>query len=326
MRISIVEPHLEIFGGIRRILELSNRLVRAGDEVTIFTPQGKPADWMECAAEVRADAEFLAAEHEVVLYNDPTRRDYELVKKARADLKVYYVLELYETSMLTGFQPLLRLPRFHRTRYLRKALLAGHLILVNATWMKEWLSRNMNLESVLLLGGVNTDVFHPAEVARDPSRFRVLCSGDPRPRKGTATVRRAVEIARRQHPEIELDTYHGKGIPQESMAETYGAADLFVEASRQAGWNNPVAEAMACKVPVICTDIGGVRDFAFHQETALLVPFGHPDALARAIARMKEDLDLRRRLAARAYEHILGFRWDESAARLRKLLAEALGR
>lgn len=69
-----------------------------------------------------------------------------------------------------------------------------------------------------------------------------------------------------------MDTYCGKGISQEKMAEKYSSADIFVEASWQAGWNNPVAEAMACKVPVVCTDIGGVKDFAFHEKTALLVP------------------------------------------------------
>jgi hypothetical protein len=53
MRVAFVEPHLKLFGGIRRILELSNRLTDRGVEVTVFHPAGTPCEWMECRAPVR---------------------------------------------------------------------------------------------------------------------------------------------------------------------------------------------------------------------------------------------------------------------------------
>lgn len=324
MRIAFVEPHLGLFGGIRRIVELSNRLTRRGNEVTIYHPRGTPCEWMECEAAVRPSAECLAGSHDVVIYNDPNPQDFDLVRRARARLKVFFVLELYETLLLVGFHPSIYRPRHQRTRFMRKSLRASHVKLTNATWLTEWLRDRMNLKSHLVIGGINREMFYPVDVPRSLGSWRVLCSGDPRERKGTATIEQAVAIAQRTESRITLDRYHGRGVPQAEMARTYSAADLFVEASWQAGWNNPVVEAMACGVPVVCSDIGGVRDFAYHERTALLVPPRDPEETARAILRMKRDDALRLGLRDRALEHVGRFDWDESAERMETVLAHEL--
>ena len=323
MKVAFVEPHLGLFGGIRRILELSNRLTDRGVEVTVFHPAGTPCDWMPCRARVSPSERLLDEPHDVVIYNDPNPEDFALVRRAPARLRVFYVLELYETTLLPGFHPLIYRPRHQRTLYMKRSLKAGYLLLTNATWLSTFLRDRMGLDSTLLLGGVNREMFHPREREAN-DHFRILCSGDPRPRKGTGGIRAAVDLARRERSDIELETYHGRGVPQHAMAEVYGAADLFIEASSQAGWNNPAAEALACRVPLICTDIGGVRDFAFHEQTALLVPPGDVPALAAAILRMAQDAGLRERLAAAGLETIGRFDWDRSADQLIEILEHSL--
>lgn len=320
MKISFVEPHLKIYGGIRRIIELANRLTERGHNVTIFHSDGSPCEWMKCTAKIKSYDELLKEEHDVIIFNDPNPIDYNLVKKAKAKLKVFYVLELYNKQLLKGFNPKIYLPQNRRMLILKKCLRSPYLKLSNATWEKKWLKENMNIDSKLLVGGVNTEIFYPVEVEKNPDEIRILCSGDPRERKGTKTILEAVEIARKEIPRIVLDTYHGKGIPQEKMAEKYCSADIFVEGSWHAGWNNPVAEAMACKVPVVCTDIGGVQDFAFHERTALLVPPKNPEAMAAAILRLVRDEKLRETLRENAYQHIRQFDWDKSARRLEEIL------
>jgi glycosyltransferase involved in cell wall biosynthesis len=293
------------------VLEFSNRWVDRGESVVIYHPSGETCTWMPCRAEVRRLADLRGAEHDVLIFNNPP--DYRHVRSATAHLKVFYILELYDHDRLLRFDPKIFWPRKGRMLALKRCLQMPWLMVANATWIQAWLRENMGLETRLQLGGVNRELFHPVE-RRVPADggFRILCSGDPREHKGAATVREAVDEVARSHA-VALDTYHGKGIPQQDMAAVYAGADLFVDAQWHAGWNNPVIEAMACGAPVVCSDIGGVRDFAFHERTALLAPPRDAGAFARAITRMIEDPALRARLAAGALAEIGRFDWDRAA-------------
>ncbi|MCB2200605.1 glycosyltransferase family 4 protein [bacterium] len=327
MKVSFIEPQLGVFGGIRRVLEYSNRLTERGYDVTIYHSDGEKPTWMPCLADTRPIAQALEDEHDVLIFNDPLPGDYWTARRARAKAKVYFTLELFHMNLLRGFSLLLFHPKatYTRTLFLRKAF-RGHFVLwVNASWEKEWLKKHLGLESDLLLGGVNFDLFHPVEVKRNPDEFRVLISGDHRQRKGTSEVLAALEQVREKIPGLVIESYHGKGYPQEKMAEVYCRADLFVDGQWQAGWNNPVVEAMACGTPVVCTDIGGVQDFATHEKTALLTPIKDADAMAQAILRMAHDSELREQLRSNALEQISTFQWnlavDHMEAQLKKVLA-----
>jgi glycosyltransferase involved in cell wall biosynthesis len=320
VKISFLEPHLGVFGGIRRVIELSNHLTMRGHQVTIYHSDGSPCKWMKCVASTRSRQEVLDTEHDVLIFNDPNPIDFALAKKARASLKVYYVLELYDTSLLVGIHPKICMPSTQRTLFVRAFLRSPYLKLVNATWLAEWLASNMNIYARPVVGAVNTDMFHPVPVEKRDDVIQILCSGDPRRRKGTETVLQAFEIARAQEPRLRLDTYFNQGIPQEEMAGKYCSADIFVDAQLQGGWNNPVAEAMACGVPVVCTDIGAVQDFACHGHTALVVPCKEPSSMASAILRLVREQGLAEGIAERAYQHIAQFTWNRSAADLEMIL------
>ncbi len=325
MKIAFVEPHLGVYGGIRRILEFSNRFVDRGEDVTIFHPTGAPCAWMPCRARVSPTAELFASDFDAIVYNDPP--DYRLVRRARAPLKVFYILELYDKDRLREWNPKIYWPRKGRMLALKRSLQMPFLMVANATWIQRWLADYLSLESELILGGVNRELFHPVPgVRHDERAFTILCSGDAREHKGTATVVDAVERVRRAHPEVVLATYHGRGIAQADMAAVYARADLFVDAQWHAGWNNPVIEAMACGTPVVCSDIGGVQDFAFQERTALLAPPRDAGAFAAAIARMIESPELRATLAANALRGVDRFDWDAAVERFLDLLYRKSGR
>jgi glycosyltransferase involved in cell wall biosynthesis len=73
--------------------------------------------------------------------------------------------------------------------------------------------------------------------------------------------------------------------------------DVSTLASIAEGFPNVVIEAMAAGVPVVATDVGGVRDAVRDGETGLLVPSRDPAALAAALGRVVDDAALRARLA-----------------------------
>ena len=90
------------------------------------------------------------------------------------------------------------------------------------------------------------------------------------------------------------------------------------------GWGITVVEANALGVPVVATDVPGLRDAVRHGETGLLVPDGPPEVLVRrlaeAIAELLGDEALASRLSAGALAWARRFDWDSSAA----IMAEAV--
>jgi glycosyltransferase involved in cell wall biosynthesis len=71
---------------------------------------------------------------------------------------------------------------------------------------------------------------------------------------------------------------------------------------------------------VVCSDIGGVADFAFHERTALVAAPRDADGFASAIARMIESPALRAALAANALREVGRFDWEAAVERFLSLL------
>ncbi|HEY4246637.1 MAG TPA: glycosyltransferase [Lacunisphaera sp.] len=153
--------------------------------------------------------------------------------------------------------------------------------------------------------GVDPEVFHP-KAAPYPLKtrkgFKFLFVGETSPRRGFDTLlgayvgtfsrkddvclvvkdmdcedyyaklglRRVVEECRKNplSPEIEYITTM---LPDADLAGLYTACDCFVQPHRTASSGLAVMEAMACDLPVIATNFGGVKDFAT-SETAYLIP------------------------------------------------------
>jgi glycosyltransferase involved in cell wall biosynthesis len=84
----------------------------------------------------------------------------------------------------------------------------------------------------------------------------------------------------------------------------YAAADLFVLPSHSEGSPNVLLEAMAARLPIVATAVGGIPEIVTGDEHALLVPPRQPDALARAIERMLDSPELAARLVEAAAARI----------------------
>ncbi|HUU33428.1 MAG TPA: glycosyltransferase, partial [Vicinamibacterales bacterium] len=74
---------------------------------------------------------------------------------------------------------------------------------------------------------------------------------------------------------------------------------LLTNAARHAeGCSNSLLEYMACSLPVVCTDSGGNREVVEDGVTGFVAPPGDPQAVARALRRLREDAELRQRMGA----------------------------
>jgi glycosyltransferase involved in cell wall biosynthesis len=87
----------------------------------------------------------------------------------------------------------------------------------------------------------------------------------------------------------------------DNVPALYSACDLCVCPSFIEGGLSQVAlEAMAMRLPVIASDLIGVREIASPGETGLLVPPRDPEALARAILSVARDRAWGRQMGLRA--------------------------
>ena len=81
----------------------------------------------------------------------------------------------------------------------------------------------------------------------------------------------------------------------------YAASDVLALPSHSEGSPYVLLEAMAARLPVVATAVGGVPEMVEDEESALLVPARDARAMAEALARVLTDKELSGRLAANAF-------------------------
>jgi colanic acid/amylovoran biosynthesis glycosyltransferase len=108
------------------------------------------------------------------------------------------------------------------------------------------------------------------------------------------------------------DRVHFVGeVPQVRLAEMMGDASVFVLASvivqrygKRDVIPNVLVEALASRVPVVASDVGGVRELVRDRQTGRLVSPGRPAALAAVIGELLRDPAQRERLGASGQRYV----------------------
>jgi glycosyltransferase involved in cell wall biosynthesis len=103
------------------------------------------------------------------------------------------------------------------------------------------------------------------------------------------------------------------------LMDLYRACNAFLHVSWTEGLPQVLLEAFAGGVPVVATDVGGVREAT--GDAALLVPPGDADAAATALGRLEADPELRERLVERGLERVRGLTLEAESAKVAEFLA-----
>jgi glycosyltransferase involved in cell wall biosynthesis len=180
---------------------------------------------------------------------------------------------------------------------------------------------------------VDLERFRPA---LHPSRRQVahiVVTRNLEPIYDIPTALRAVALLRQQIPEVRV-TIAGKGpelerlqrlrdslrckdlvrftgaVDNARMVRLYRSADLMLNPSLVDNMPISILEAFASGVPVVSTDVGGIRFVAENERTALLVPPGDPEAMATAAYRLLADHAFAAKLRTAALHEVTRYGWS----------------
>jgi glycosyltransferase involved in cell wall biosynthesis len=116
-------------------------------------------------------------------------------------------------------------------------------------------------------------------------------------------------------------------VAQEDLPPFYRAADVFALASEFDNSPNVVLEAMACGLPVVATDVGGVSQYVMPGRGGALVPSGDAGRMAWSLGGWLSDAARTREAGAFNRQQVLErFSWRASAQQLLAVYREVLDR
>lgn len=137
---------------------------------------------------------------------------------------------------------------------------------------------------------------------------------------GGGPDRAALEALARRLGVAERVRFLGE-LPQDRLAQVYGAADALVLASSREGWANVLLEAMACGTPVVATDVWGTREVVTRPEAGVLVAERSAGGVAEGVGRLFAALP--DRAATRAYAEL--FDWGATTRGQLELFSRIIG-
>lgn len=191
--------------------------------------------------------------------------------------------------------------------------------------------------------GVDINFFRPLKIPKNKDVFQILSVGYLIERKGFEYLIKAMNYVLKEHRSVHL-TIVGSG-PQEKklkdllkelklkdnveiiknvsdheLLNLYNSSDLFVLPSvvdsqgNTEGLGVVLLEAMACGLPVIGSNIGGIVDIIKDGKTGFLVEEKDVNGLSQTILRLIKDEESRKKIALDGYNEVRkNFSWKKVA-------------
>ncbi|MBA7491912.1 hypothetical protein ES702_02460 [subsurface metagenome] len=293
MKIAILGVTLSlIHGGIRRRLELARRLEDKGYDVVLYVKD----------LILHPGWRGLTLPSNIREYPEkPIEADFIFYGGDDCGRKFFNEGEGKKVFMLQCWFP--SIEPYLRDRRVIKLCFSG-------CWAKI-LEKKFKCKAVEALGGINLQFFTPSNDKREKT---ILVQGGDRRVKEPQLVEAAFDLIKAKYSDFKLSLLWGCK-DQYELRERYRKAFMFVSGERSPifCWNNPSAEAMACRCPVIMIDHRATRDHCLDKKTALIVDPNNgsiPNSMATMIEELIRNNKLRNSLVENAYQHIQQFSWD----------------
>ncbi|MCJ7838301.1 MAG: N-acetyl-alpha-D-glucosaminyl L-malate synthase BshA [Burkholderiales bacterium] len=130
------------------------------------------------------------------------------------------------------------------------------------------------------------DVIEIFKRVRDTMRARLIMVGDGPDKPRAESLARTLGI-------VSDVTFVGE---TDSVVDILSSADVFLLPSEMESFGLAALEAMACEVPVVGSDVGGLNEVVEHGESGYLLPTGDVESMAAYTLKILGNQDLRTRL------------------------------
>lgn len=186
-------------------------------------------------------------------------------------------------------------------------------------------------EGRVIYNGVDTSIFFPGDkqLARrdlglsinEPILLFVANGIKNNPFKDYETLRKTIELLGQQSEaplhfialgedgnkeQVGQVTIHyiSRTTDMSLVAQYYRASDLYMHVSKAETFPNTVLEAMACGLPVIASNVGGIPEQIDDGITGLLIPAQNAELMAESASLLLKNPDLREKMGNAAIQKV----------------------
>ncbi|ESU34217.1 glycosyl transferase family 1 [Bacillus sp. 17376] len=121
-------------------------------------------------------------------------------------------------------------------------------------------------------------------------------------------------------------TFTGR-VPNDKVPDYINKMSIFAVPSTEDSESFGVAavEAMACGVPPVVSNVGGLPEVVIEGKTGFVVPKENPEKLSEAMLKLIEDQEMRQRMATNGVVHVKQhYNWIDNANGMLELYSQTL--
>jgi glycosyltransferase involved in cell wall biosynthesis len=357
MRITFVLPYAGLSGGVRVTAVYAERLQQRGHEVLVVSTVGNPSlrqrltqffrggGWRTKRRQSESHIDAVNVPHHVVEsgYNvtDADLPDADVViatwwetaewvarLSKEKGAKVYFVQhhEVFE------YLPIDRVKATYRLPFQKIAV---------SQWLVDLMRTEYGDESAaLVLNSVDTRQFYAPIRSKQPIPTIGLMYAQA-PWKGCQESFKAIALLTQKIPNLRVMLFgDGQPVPnlpipenaeyignppQTQIKEIYTRCDAWLCGSFSEGFGLPIVEAMACRCPIVSTEVGGAIDLIKPGINGYLAPVHDIEKLAEGMEKVLSlSNEAWQAMSDAAYQTVIQYTWDDATDRFEALLYKTI--